>query len=55
MDDRLIDGCGGTMPFSVSGMDTRKRKPRSGKRPASPALAQAGSDGRNCGYRWVES
>ncbi len=41
MDDRLIDGRGGTMPFSLERMDAWKRKPRSGKRPGSPAPAQA--------------
>ncbi|MEO8270066.1 MAG: hypothetical protein ABI557_10110 [Aureliella sp.] len=40
MDDRLIDGRGGTMPFSLERMDAWKRKPRSGKRPVSPAPAQ---------------
>ena len=43
MDDRLIDGRGGTMPFSLERMDAWKRKPRSGKRPGSSAPAQARS------------
>jgi len=41
MDDRLIDGRGGTMPFSLERMDAWKRKPRSCKRPGGRAVAQA--------------
>ena len=41
MDAARVDGRGGWMPFSLEGMDARKRKLRSSKRPVSPAQAQA--------------
>jgi len=41
MDAARVDGRGGWMPFSLERMDAWKRKPRSSKRPVSPAPAQA--------------
>jgi hypothetical protein len=41
MDAARVEGRGAWMAFSMEGMDARKRKPRSGKRPGSPAPAQA--------------
>lgn len=46
MDAARVDGRGARTAFSLERMDAWKRKPRSGKRPGSPAPAQAGREAR---------